>query len=320
MTGDYEELECAGGGRRLAYARRYSPSKGILTLQWNGTFTYEADPHEHEMMYEFSYDLHCLDAASSSSSSPSTEPMTPEERAVLQDSDRALCSGRVFLIVSPYWTAPTSLPAPFVNRSELTCSGSCTASPWSIYPQGPRWDGYRAVTPAGSSALTLRWSKEGDEDGVVMTLRTVLGTMGVTFPTFRVLRSRAGKFMEPEDWDVVGGGRRRVVRTRTRATTSPSHTVRPVLICAACRRSRTWVWASPCGGGPDPLPPTTAPVRRAGWGRPIAETERRRGTKSLVVCIAPVMSLPIAVPWLLCSLRCRRRMGEAERIVVARVK
>lgn len=170
------------GQDACAYGRRFTlvspPQTGSLDLMPSGDFQYT--PSRQQGNDGFQFQMHCL--------------------------GKPYCEGQAYVRVSneltlpPLPTLPGTTESPVViTNPQITCRGSCVDKAWKTYPRPPLWDntngaGYGRADGRPVDGLQVSASKHT----LTFTVYTLIGNLGVRFPTFEPLKSIRGAYMEPD--------------------------------------------------------------------------------------------------------------------------
>ncbi|RNF13994.1 uncharacterized protein Tco025E_05970 [Trypanosoma conorhini] len=184
-----DSLNGVPGQDPCAYGRYFSmiypPDAGTLELTHSGDFLYR--PERHEGAYHFSFSMYCLNTL--------------------------YCRGNAYILVSNEWTLPpsgsengtTAAPTPsVVKNKQIKCRGTCNEKAWKTYPKPAMWDntpgaGYARRDGRAVDGIQVAWMK----NSIVITVYTIIGNLGVRFPTFEPLNPTVGKYFEPNEFEGV---------------------------------------------------------------------------------------------------------------------
>ncbi|KAF8293424.1 hypothetical protein TcYC6_0110560 [Trypanosoma cruzi] len=186
-----DSLNGMPGQDPCAYGRYFSlilpPSVGKLDLTPIGDFLYR--PERNEGSCHFSFSMYCL--------------------------NKLYCQGNAYILVSSERTLPpsggkngSSTPAPSppseVKNKQIKCRGTCNEKAWKTYPNPAIWDnspgaGYARRDGHAVDEIQVAWMN----NSIVITVYTIIGNLGVRFPTFEPLNRTVGKYFEPEDFEGV---------------------------------------------------------------------------------------------------------------------
>ncbi|KAG5473595.1 hypothetical protein LSCM4_03665 [Leishmania orientalis] len=158
-----------------------APQEGSINMTLIGNFTYS--PPRQEGQYSFTFTMYCM-----------SEPY---------------CIGTAYLLVSSQWTLePTSTPSPIqpeedanITNKQITCRGTCNVNAWKTYPSAKVWDvtpgtGYARKDGFPADGVTVTWHN----NSLVLLVYSIIGNLGVRFPTFELITSTKNAFMEPADF------------------------------------------------------------------------------------------------------------------------
>ncbi|KPI86782.1 hypothetical protein ABL78_4151 [Leptomonas seymouri] len=177
---------------RCAHGRYFTlntaPRSGTLEMTPIGDFIYR--PPTQEGQFQFTFTMFCL--------------------------NQQYCSGTAYLLVSDQWTlSPISTPTPtdhggpvIITNKQITCQGTCNENAWMTFPTPRVWDntpgaGYARKDGRPVDGISVTWRN----NSLVFLVYGLIGNLGVRFPTFEVLRSNRGAFMESQDFvSSVGAG------------------------------------------------------------------------------------------------------------------
>jgi hypothetical protein len=173
-------------GQNLCAHGRYftlntAPQSGTIEMTPIGDFTYR--PPTQEGQFQFTFTMYCL--------------------------NQQYCSGTAYLLVSKQWTlSPDSTPTPtrpdgpvIITNPQITCQGTCNSNAWKTYPTPRVWDntpgaGYARKDGRPVDGMSVTWRN----NSLVFFVYSLIGNLGVRFPTFEALTSTKGAFMEPADF------------------------------------------------------------------------------------------------------------------------
>ncbi|AYU80725.1 hypothetical protein LdCL_290029100 [Leishmania donovani] len=158
-----------------------SPQAGSVNVSLIGDFVYL--PPKYEGQFSFMFTMHCM--------------------------NQQYCTGTAYLLVSNEWTlrpAPTDSPVkPDSNASitneQITCHGTCNASAWKTYPNRKVWDitpgaGYARKDGRTVNDMKVTWRNKS----LVVLVYSLIGNLGVRFPTFEPITTSQRAYMEPKDF------------------------------------------------------------------------------------------------------------------------
>lgn len=157
------------------------PQAGSINVSLIGDFVYI--PPKYEGQFSFVFTMHCM--------------------------GQQYCTGTAYLLVSNTWTlppVPTDLPVDpdsnvTITNEQITCRGTCNASAWKTYPNRKVWD----ITPATGYArkdgrpvndMTVTWRNKS----LVVFVYSLIGNLGVRFPTLEPITTTPKAYMEPKDF------------------------------------------------------------------------------------------------------------------------
>ncbi|GET90510.1 hypothetical protein, conserved [Leishmania tarentolae] len=178
-------LNNMAGQEMCVYGRYFtlntSPTEGRLSVSLTGDFLYF--PPKHEGQFSFMFTMHCM--------------------------KQQYCTGTAHLLVGKEWTpdpVPTDSPIDSdskvsVTNEQITCRGTCNASAWKTYPDRKVWDitpgtGYRREDGRPADDVMVTWRN----NSLVVFVYSMIGNLGVRFPTFEPITTTEGAYMEPEDF------------------------------------------------------------------------------------------------------------------------
>ncbi|KAG5473872.1 hypothetical protein LSCM1_04507 [Leishmania martiniquensis] len=158
-----------------------SPLEGHFDLTLNGDFMFSSAGLEGQ--YFFTFTMHCLG-----------EPY---------------CAGTAYLLVSSQGTlTPTSTLSPIepgedanITNRQITCRGTCNANAWKTYPDAKMWDvtpgtGYGRKDGLPADGVAVTWCN----NSLVLLVYSLIGNLGVRFPTFELITPTKQSYMEPADF------------------------------------------------------------------------------------------------------------------------
>ncbi|KPA80615.1 hypothetical protein ABB37_04811 [Leptomonas pyrrhocoris] len=158
-----------------------APQSGALEMTPIGDFIYR--PPTQEGQFQFTFTMYCL--------------------------NQQYCAGTAYLLVSDQWTlSPESSPTPtgtvgpvVITNEQITCQGTCNANAWKTYPTPRVWDntpgtGYARKDGRPVDGISVTWRN----NSLVFLVYSLIGNLGVRFPTFEALTSTKGAFMESQDF------------------------------------------------------------------------------------------------------------------------
>lgn len=155
-----EEL-CAASSTPYFQLLTPLPSLGTMALQPSGDFLYTPPPAPQEAAVEFTFRQFC--------------------------SERVRCIGRGYVIASDAfddYPHPTPSPDPDEDDStppaRLTCAGTCVDQAWKTFPTHHVWGSSASVLSTAAESVDVQWKDES----LVITADTLIGVMGVRFPSF----------------------------------------------------------------------------------------------------------------------------------------
>ncbi|ESL09561.1 hypothetical protein TRSC58_02716 [Trypanosoma rangeli SC58] len=184
-----DSLNGMPGQDPCAYGRYFSmtdsPDAGELEFTPIGDFLYR--PERQEGTHHFSFSMYCLNTL--------------------------FCRGNAYILISNEWTLPPgggenvtlAPPIPSVMKNkQIKCRGTCNEKAWKTYPKPALWDntpgvGYARRDGRAVDGIELSWVK----NYIVITVYTIIGNLGVRFPTFEPLNRTVGKYFEPKDFEGV---------------------------------------------------------------------------------------------------------------------
>ncbi|EPY27324.1 hypothetical protein STCU_05808 [Strigomonas culicis] len=152
------------------------PQAGTLDLLPNGDFSYIAPTTEGQ--YDFKFSMMCL--------------------------NKVYCVGYAYFMVSHEATttsSPDESNTSTITNPQITCQGSCTTQPWLTYPNYALWDnsasaGYTRKDGNAVDGVSASWSNHS----LVLTVYSLIGNLGVRFPTFEAVTSSSGTYFESSDF------------------------------------------------------------------------------------------------------------------------
>ncbi|KEG14620.1 hypothetical protein DQ04_00371060 [Trypanosoma grayi] len=173
------------------YGRYFSlinpPKEGTLEMTPIGDFLYR--PPMYEGPGSFSFSMYCL--------------------------NKLYCQGNAYILVSTEWTLPPgssgqgpnpSSPPPVSNitNPQIKCRGTCNERAWMTTPKVALWDntpgrGYARGDGHAVDGIQVAWAN----NSIIITVYTIIGNLGVRFPTFEPFDRMTGKFFEPGDFKGV---------------------------------------------------------------------------------------------------------------------
>ena len=159
-----------------------APQSGTLEMTPIGDFIYR--PPTQEGQFQFTFTMYCL--------------------------NQQYCSGTAYLLVSNQWTlgpvgpttSPTGPVGPVViTNPQITCQGTCSENAWKTYPSPRVWDntagaGYARKDGRPVDGISVTWRN----NSLVFYVYSLIGNLGVRFPTFEAITSTMGAFMESADF------------------------------------------------------------------------------------------------------------------------
>ncbi|KAH9598811.1 hypothetical protein LSM04_001870 [Trypanosoma melophagium] len=173
-----------------AHGRYFSlinlPKEGTLDITPIGDFIYR--PERLEGSQSFSFNMYCL--------------------------NKLFCKGNAYILVSNEYTLPpnnnehasssTEPPTNEVTNPQIKCRGTCNEKAWKTYPKPALWDntpgaGYARRDGRAVDGLQVAWSN----NSIIITVYTIIGNLGVRFPTFEPFDRMVGKYFEPMDFEGV---------------------------------------------------------------------------------------------------------------------
>ncbi|KAG5490336.1 hypothetical protein JKF63_00456 [Porcisia hertigi] len=159
------------------------PQAGTLEMEPIGDFLYR--PPMQKGQFSFTFTMYCL--------------------------NQPHCAGTAYLLVSHEWTldpTPTSSSSSSpeegtsnITNEQITCRGTCNANAWKTYPSRKVWDttpdaGYARKDGHLVNGMTVTWR----ENSLVFIVYSLIGNLGVRFPTFEPITSAEKAYMEPTDF------------------------------------------------------------------------------------------------------------------------
>lgn len=157
-----------------------APQSGTIEMTPIGDFIYR--PPTQEGQFQFTFTMYCL--------------------------NQQYCSGTAYLLVSNQWTLNPETPTPtgtggpvVITNKQITCQGTCNAKAWKTYPTPRVWDntpgaGYARKDGRAVDGISVTWRN----NSIVFLVYSLIGNLGVRFPTFEPITSSKGAFMEPQDF------------------------------------------------------------------------------------------------------------------------